>query len=48
VGNSCYVRNHVHTAIVVVIVGNYFIIACNFLGVVGRYKMWMGQGGGSS
>ena len=33
VGNSCYVRNHVHTAIVVVIVGNYFIIACNFLGV---------------
>ena len=33
VGNSCYVRNHVHTAIVVVIVGNYFIIACNFLGI---------------
>jgi sn1-specific diacylglycerol lipase len=33
VGNSCYVRNHVHTAVVVVIVGNYFIIACNFLGV---------------
>ena len=33
VGNSCYVRNHVHTAIVIVIVGNYFIIACNFLGV---------------
>ena len=33
IGNSCYVRNHVHTAIEVVIVGNYFIIACNFLGV---------------
>ena len=33
VGNSCYVRNHVHTAIVIVIVGNYFIIACNFLGI---------------
>ena len=33
VGNSCYVRNHVHAAIVVVIVGNYFIIACNFLGI---------------
>ena len=25
VGNSCYVRNHVHTAIVVVIVGNYSV-----------------------
>ena len=33
VGNSCYVRNHVHTAVVVVIVGNYFVIACHFLGV---------------
>lgn len=33
IGKSCYVRNHVHTAIEVVIVGNYFIIACNFLGV---------------